>query len=323
MNMTRRGFLFSAGAAGLLPALGAEAARSLCITPIRGGGCETALKLTPLELDVGATAPFKALHVSDTHLNFWDVSDFYGNPEQESHFGRRWVRFPQAMTSFCATLDYAERNKLPILHTGDLLDWNTEGNVSVLRRLLKGGEFYYALGNHEYHTSAGRESALTPEQARARVRTVIGNDLTVASRVINGVNFVAFDNGEKNLRAETIEGLRREFEKGLPVVLMCHIPQKYPEHFRQLGAETKRRILAGQGATPEAIAAVKPLENDIWGTYDEKTDAFYRWLEQQKQLKAILCGHTHTEERGAFSEYADMIVAGGNYEGFGYEITFK
>ena len=323
MNMTRRNFLFSAGAMGLLPAWGAAALRPLCLSPIRDGGCENALKLTPLELDVGATTPFKALHVSDTHLNFWDVSDFCGNPEKERHFGRRWVRFPQAMTSFCATLDYAEKKNLPILHTGDLLDWNTGGNVAVLRRFLKCVDFYYALGNHEYHTSSGREPALTTDEARARVRTIIGNDLTVASRIMNGVNFVAFDNGEKNLRSETIEGLHREFEKGLPVVLMCHIPQKYPEHFRRLGAETKRRILAGEGATPEAIAAVKPSAKDIWGTYDEKTDAFYRWLEQQKQLKAILCGHTHTEERGTFSEYADMIVAGGNYEGFGYEITFK
>jgi len=323
MDMTRRNFLFSAGAFGVLPALGASASRPLAIFPTRGGGCESVLKLTPLELDVGATAPFKALHVSDTHLNFWDVADFYGNPERERHFGRRWVRFPQAMTSFCATLDYAAQKSLPILHTGDLLDWNTAGNISVLRRVLKGSDFYYALGNHEYHTSDGREPALSPERARARVRTVIGNDLTVASRVMNGVNFVAFDNGERNLRAETITGLRREFEKGLPVVLMCHIPQKYPEHIRVLGAETKRRILAGEGGTPEAIAAVKPSDKDIWGTYDEKTDAFYRWLEQQKQLKAILCGHTHTEERGAFSESADMIVAGGNYEGLGYEITFK
>ena len=39
--------------------------------------------------------------------------------------------------------------------------------------------------------------------------------------------------------------------------------------------------------------------------------------------ETILCGHTHCAERDGFSETADMVVAGGNYEGRGYEITFK
>ena len=321
MSITRRTFLLSIGAMGATPLLGAQQ-RPLKLSAIRGGACDQTLKLTPIELNVGAKRAFTALHVSDTHLNFWDVTDHYGNEERERYFGKRWVRFPYAMTSFCATLDYAERKKLPILHTGDLIDWNTVGNLTVVRRLLKGTEIHYALGNHEYQTSDGAEPAASPEQARARVRAVIGNDLTVASRVMNGVNFVAFDNGETNLRAETITGLRHEFEKGLPVVLMCHIPPKNPEHFRRLWAETRRRVLAGSGGTPEEIAAIRPSSVDIWDTYDEKTKAFYRWLEQQKSLKAILCGHWHTEERGAFSEYADMIVAGANHEGMGYKITF-
>ena len=36
----------------------------------------------------------------------------------------------------------------------------------------------------------------------------------------------------------------------------------------------------------------------------------------------IPVGYTHAEERDRFSDTAEMIVAGGNYEGRGYEITF-
>ena len=56
--------------------------------------------------------------------------------------------------------------------------------------------------------------------------------------------------------------------------------------------------------------------------HNARTREFYAWLREQERLKAILCGHTHVEERGAFSETADMIVAGGNFEGCGYEIEF-
>ncbi len=50
---------------------------------------------------------------------------------------------------------------------------------------------------------------------------------------------------------------------------------------------------------------------------------FWDWAREQSALKAVLCGHTHVEERDRFSDTADMYVAGGNYEGFAYEITFS
>lgn len=323
---TRRGFVASLVALGTAPALSAvagasSAGRPLKVSPIRGGGVDEILKVTPLEIDVGAGKPFSVLHVSDTHLNFWDVTDFYGNAAKESYFEKRWVRFPQALNSFIATLDYAERRSLPIFHTGDLLDWNTRGNASVCARLLKGVDMFYALGNHEYHSSDGKEPELSRDDKRRRIAEFIANDLTVASRVVNGVNFVALDNGERNLREETVMRVKAEFAKGLPVVLMCHIPPTYTPKFMENGLAMKKQILRGQGVPEDELAVLKP-SGPIEPHYDQRTGGFWDWARSQPQLKAILCGHTHVEERDRFSETADMIVAGGNYEGFAYEITF-
>ena len=226
MNFSRRGFIASLAALGVAgaPRLWAETP-PLKIQPIRGGGVDSVLSLTKIEIPVGAEAPFSALHISDTHLNFWNVADFAGNAKSEAHFGRRWVRFPQALASFTATLDYAAGRALPIFHTGDLLDWNTAANRAVLARTLKGENMFYAIGNHEYHSSKSSVAeALTGEQARDSLKRIFGCDMTVASRVKGGVNFVAFDNAEVNLRAETMARVKAEFDKGLPVVLMCHIP---------------------------------------------------------------------------------------------------
>jgi hypothetical protein len=291
------------------------------VSPIRGGSADTVLKLTPLELRVGASSPFRALHVSDTHLNFWDVTDYHGSDALNDHFESRWVRFPQALNSFYATLDHAAAGKLPILHTGDLIDWNSRGNRRVIARNLSGLDFFYSLGNHEYHTSSADETpAMSHDEARAALQGIIANDLTVASKVVNGVNFVAFDDADRNLREETMRGVAREFGKGLPVVLMCHIPPFYSREFLENSLAGKRATLRGQGV-PEGKLPTQ-LAKPVQDTYDDRTRAFYAWLREQKSLKAILCGHTHVEERGAFSETADMIVAGGNFEGCGYEITF-
>ena len=46
------------------------------------------------------------------------------------------------------------------------------------------------------------------------------------------------------------------------------------------------------------------------------------FLRNQANLKAILCGHLHFEWRGTFNGNVPMLVAGGNFEGHAYEISF-
>ncbi len=162
MTVNRRSFLLAAAAFGSVRAFGG----GLKVSPIREGGVDEVLKITPVEIKVGASAPFKALHFSDTHLNFWDVQDFFGNPQKEEHFGQRWVRFPQALNSLYATIDYAASRNMMLLHTGDLMDWNTRANRNVVRRNLAGRDFFYALGNHEYHSSQGKMPEMTHTEAR-------------------------------------------------------------------------------------------------------------------------------------------------------------
>ena len=322
-SFSRRSFLSSLAAFGVagIPSLRAGT-MPLKMQPIRGGGIDSVLDITRIELSVGATKPFGALHLSDTHLNFWDVGDFCGNAPKEEHFGRRWVRFPQALQSFYASMDYAAERGLMMLHTGDLLDWNTRANRSVLTRALKGADIHYAIGNHEYHSSeSSKMREMTHAEARKSLERIFGTALTVSSRTVNGINFVAYDNGETNLREETIAGIKAEFAKGLPVVLMCHIPPVYTKKFLDNSVVSRRNILLGQGESESKIAAL-PYPKPIQGRYDGRTSEFYDWLRGQRQLRAILCGHTHIQERDRFSDTADMIVAGGNYEGIGYEIRF-
>ncbi len=293
----------------------------LKISPIRAGGATEILEIGRIVLNVGADSPFSILFAADTHLNFWDVSDFRGNPDKEAFFGRRWVRFPQALNALYATIDLAAARGLPLIYAGDLLDWNTRANLEVAVRAMRGVNWLFAMGNHEYHSSQGASPPLSPDEARAAVARFSPNQVGVTSRTMYGVNFILFDNGETNLRPETIAGVERELARGLPSILVCHAPPTYTPLFLENSVAMRKQILLGQGYAEEEIDRLPPPK-PVEPFYDASTLAFYDRLRGCGAVKAILCGHTHVGERDQFSDTADMIVAGGNYEGHVLEITF-
>ena len=314
--MNRRQFLFLGA--------GAFATRTASALNVFTTGIanEEVLKIEPLEIQLGVGKAFKAFHFSDTHLNFFDAVDFAAvTAEKKKHFHVRWCRFPQALESFYASVDYARSRNLHLLHTGDLVDFVTDGNDRVLRHNVQGLDMFYAIGNHEYQSRAPEHYVSDEAAMRTHLRQFFGNDLTVASRVIGGANFVAFDNARNQVREETIVRVKAEFEKGLPVVLMCHIPPFYTMKFRENSRKSKKIIGVGMGGDPASFDKMRLPGNPADG-HDAKTRAFYDWLRARKDLKAILCGHTHYAEIDDFSETAKMYVAGGNYEGRAYEITF-
>ena len=127
--------------------------------------------------------------------------------------------------------------------------------------------------------------------------------------VMDGVNFVQYDNGgfSDYLAPQQFEAVKAEFAKGLPVVLLCHMPfwseAVGEEILRTHKGLTKDRIDTGyvQG---------RP-DKPNWGGRLEMTE----WLRKQEQLKAVLCGHLHHDFTDDFSPTAKQYVAAANYRG--------
>jgi hypothetical protein len=282
------------------------------------------LNLTELEIDVGVRHAFKVFHFSDTHLNFFDIEDYASVADvKKERYHRRWGRFPQALTSFCASVEYALMRRMPMLHTGDLLDFTNGGNERVLRRNIAGLDIHFAIGNHEYQNAAFTVDRGKCAEMRRRLGAYFkGNDLKVSSRVLGGVNFVAFDNSLGNLEPDTVERVKLEFGKPMPVVLMCHVPPVYTEAFRENSRKASLKIRRAMGERGLSLEDI-PLPGNPADRYDEGTRGFYGWLAERRELKAILCGHTHWAEVDDFSPTAKMYVAGGNYEGCANEIVIK
>lgn len=288
------------------------------------------LRVSSFTLEVGATAPFRAVHFSDTHINLSDIEEMYASDGNYKAGVCRYARFPQAIPSFYATLDFAARepNTL-LLHTGDLIDFGTRACYDFVRHNIRGLEILFAIGNHEYENADSSYNRNDPDGMLVKMAaTGIGKDMLFSARVVNGVDFVAFDNarfGSGLVQPDVISAVEREFEKGLPVVLMCHVPPYLSNGFQESGLQG-RIDYALQRNAPEDIPVYKDETKYSraarWDVgKDETTRAFWDRVRERDNFKALLCGHRHWAWNEPFGK-GRLYIAGANYEGAVNEFRF-
>jgi len=306
--------------------VGRMAPRSQTIVEPWNGG---RLRVSSFTVNVGATKPFRAVHFSDTHINLSDIEEMYASERNYVAGTKRYARFPQAIPSFYATLDFAAKEPdTLLLHTGDLIDFGTQACYDFVRHNLKGRNVHYAIGNHEFELPDSSYAPDSGAQVRALAATGAFGDLSCCSRVVNGVNFVAFDNacnGKGVVRPSVREAVCREFAKGLPVVLMCHVPFYTPKHYEHNLKSTNGVCAYLTGIPDELIDTWAGRddwsEDERWRDRrvqqrpDGVTKDFISYLKAQPLLKAVLTGHCHGYWEERFSPTAVQYTCSATYKG--------
>ena len=288
-------------------------------------------EITRITIPVGATKPFKALHISDTHLTKVDNRD---NERKKELAKNRLKGFKNAEAHFDASIAHAQKNGMTLLHTGDLIDFVSDANLRHVKSKLEGVNCFSAAGNHEYSQYVGeaKEDEAYKAQSYDKVQAAYPNNLRFASRIINGVNFVAIDDVYYNFTKEHLALMKEEVKKGLPIVMMCHVPLYTPECYAIEMYKNKGRCAYVTGAPLELTETfecdpTRPIEEQwrnrsVQQRADKPTLDFIKWLKKQPLLKAILCGHCHEFYQGTFSPTAMQHMAGANYAGKATEIQF-
>ena len=330
--MKRRNFLKSFGGIMLMSQMpSAVYAKSHDCEGTKECGKVELAEINQIIIPVGATEPFSALHLTDTHITRADERD----DERKRELARnRRNAFPDAEKYFEAALDYARENDLVVLHTGDMIDFVTDANLEYVKEKTAGLNCFFSAGNHEYSQYVGeaKEDEAYKAQNYDRVQAAYPNNLRFASRVINGVNFVAIDDVYYNFTKEHKELMKKEFDKGLPVVMMCHVPLYTPEAYAIEMYKTNGTCAYVTGAPLELTETYQcdptlPAEEQwrnrsVQQRSDKPTLDFIKWLKKQPLLKAILCGHNHVFYQGTFSMTAMQHMAGCTYDGKATEILF-
>lgn len=278
------------------------------------------LKIVPLRVPVGASKPFQAIHISDTHLCHADERE---NERKRTLAASRSRHFSKGEAFFDAALAHAQKNGQLFLHTGDLIDFVSQKNLEVVEAKFRETFSFVSSGNHEFSQYVGeaKEDDAYKAQSFDRVQKAYPNDLTFCSHIINGINFVAIDDVYYNFTADQLTRFKAEVAKGLPIVMLCHCPLYSPELFDCVMSKPNAKCAYLVGVPEERRSSYEPHRREQQKP-DAPTEEFLVWLKNQPLLKAIFCGHLHFNWSGPFSEHTMQYVVGGCFNGDAYEITF-
>ena len=321
-EMTRRDFVSGAGlmfAASALPAYSRET--DLPAAFANRGKAER-LNLSYARIHVGLDKPFSLLHISDTHL-----AAAYGD---ENNFKRR-ISAKRTQKCFGGmqeeslkeSLAWAKKNCDFVLHTGDLIDFQSRANYDLVKKHFGDGFATGCLGNHEYSPDMGLSGKEAHNEAykdgfRKELASVFPFDISVASRVVNGVNFVSMDDVFGTVTEGQVARFKAKVAKGLPIILCLHVPIMTDDLTRYaLKFWGMHRNYRSSAMPLKGVAAIRRVQER-----DPVTRSFVAYLKSERMLRGILSGHLHFAAEERFSPTAVQYVAPGNYQFCAREVLF-
>ena len=319
--LRRRAFLKAGGVFALMAGTGGLAAHG-ALDPRRA---LKPLKVNRVSVKVGASRPFDVMHVSDTHLTFSDNRDETRTQKLALWRTRSMHRGEHYLDE---ALRMADAQNALVMHTGDLIDFTSMANYDAVAEHFAGRpDALVCTGNHDVmacfvipETQKGDADTDNAER-RAVTQRHFPNDISFTAKVVNGVNFVAMDDVSYRITEEQAAAFAKEVEKGLPIVLVCHIPPYSPKLF-DVAMRVWRRGAYLCGVPNEKMGRYAPGE-----LKEQRTDAFTKdflaRLRAEPLLKAVLCGHIHKTAFDQFSPTACTCVAGPNYRGEAQLVSFS
>lgn len=318
--MDRRSFLKRMAGMGALVAISqlpALAEDDPTLFPKRGRFERLALNYGTV--NIGLEKPFSILHISDTHLTA--VYPHEDEKKQQLHKIRTTTFGGRQEEALRDSLDWARQHVDYVVHTGDLIDWQSEANFDLVKKYFGEG-VVGCLGNHEFsqHMWLSEPKETGTEQykdlTRKKLQEVFPYDIELQSQVVGGVNFVTLDDVYGYVTERQVELFRKEVKKGLPIVLCMHVPFHTENIWRadiRFWHDEKSRF---RNVAPDPSGEYKRQQDD------PVTSAFIAYLKTEPLLKAILAGHLHITIQDQFSPTATEYVVGGNFLFHGEEILF-
>jgi hypothetical protein len=316
MNISRRTFVSGIASAFAVTAE-AKVAGAVKEVPSK-------LRIKKYNVKIGLKKPFTVLHISDTHLAFFEMVD--GKPYPPNSVQRnKWAT--NAKDALLTSFAHARERGQFVVHTGDLIDYVGGGSVEVAGECFK--EMKDGLivpGNHEYilyigDRREGQEKYVA--EMRSKVQPVFPDNMLLSSRVVNGVNFVGINTVTYCVPPGVPEMFEYEAARGYPIVLCCHIPF-YTEGVykaKTRGYPTRSAYLCG--LPDEKLNLVKDLRKRKMQKADKRTFDFIERLKREPNLKAILSGHLHLNHVSDFKPGVPQFCIGTNFEYHAEEITFS
>lgn len=264
------------------------------------------MNIIETKIKAGASEPFKLLHISDTHLTLADERD---NQRKRDLAAERVKGFPTSEQYLDEACKMAKREHIPIVHTGDLIDFVSAANLDRAKKFTMENDVFFITGNHEFSLYVGEE--FEDEAYRNRslslVQKSFPDDLRFCTRTVNGVKLIGIDDGYYRFDQAQFDALKKEVDEGLPIILFMHNPLHEPVLYQRSMAEGPCAYLT---STPEEL--MKDYDDYRYRQQkaDEITLEVTRFIESCPLIKAIFAGHLHNDYEGMVDGHLPQYVTG-------------
>ncbi len=278
------------------------------------------LEIIKTEIHIGLPAPLRLLHVTDSHISRWDEIDRLEDADKPLLAMERKKYFDggingQAEYLYEQALAYAKKENIPVVHTGDLIDFLSHANFAYMDQTLADVDIIYAAGNHDFCHFVGRakeDYAYKWENIKI-VAPHIKQNLYFDSQVRNGVNLITMDDTYYLLTDGQTELLRAEAAKGLPMLLFLHVPLYTEDYARMVLAEQPCAYLTG---APKELCDTYPEDRRLQQTPDAATLRCIDYIQSEPLIKAVVCGHMHRNVEGPLQSGIMQYTTDGSYAGY-------
>lgn len=285
------------------------------------------LNILKTTFSVGLKQPVKFLHVTDTHI----VRD---NDKVSNRAAVFDTTDEQIDAYWFEAAEYAKENGLPIVHTGDFMDYVTDGALDFVDKHLSDLNYILATGSHDYghlipgsqdyrdwRAAGGAENDAYKKEQMKLVAPHVKNNLYFSSMLIGGVNVVALDNSYLHITDGQLDALIAEVAKGYPVVVAMHIPI-HTKGLQDLGLMPRENLCStADEQRAHAMANNRPDLAENIRVYDDATWRAIEYIKKEPMIKLILTGHRHRNFEEFLRDDQMQIVTHATCHGFVREIT--
>ena len=277
------------------------------------------LSLSYATVEIGLEQPFSVLHISDTHLTA--AYEHENEKKHQLHENRTTTFGGRQEEALRDALTWAKQHVDYVVHTGDLIDWQSEANFDLVKKYFEEGVIG-SLGNHEFSTDMWlsdpkeEHTEAYKDNTRKVLQGVYPFDISLYSQVVNGVNFVTLDDVYGYVTEEKVRLFKEEVAKGLPIVLCMHVPFFTDNIWRAAVRFWSDKGKMTYSAVPKPNGDYKLQQGDA------VTRDFIQYLKHEPLLRCILAGHEHVTVEDQFSPTCREYVVAGNFLFHGREVLF-
>ena len=277
-------------------------------------------------LDIGAEKPFSVFHMSDNHICLADERDgehktqLYKN-RIYGFTGGRPERQDEIHPAMFACI---RKSGLPLVHTGDLIDFVSKKNLEYAQQCFEGIDTAVCAGNHEFSLYVGEawEDEGYKAQSLADVERAYPDGIEFGVKYIGGIKFITVDDGYYYILPKQLETFKNEISDGRPFVLCMHVPL-YSE-------DLYAKVMDGKPLTePPYLTGcpghlLKELSDHRFRQQraDGTTLEFLKLCNECENLKAVLAGHVHEGYLSKLDSGVPQLVAAGAFSDIMYKINF-